>query len=111
MVNRGWILRNEIIWHKPNCMPSSVTAVPMFDLALTYSPLSQGNNLTVFATTNFRGRRTPFGIKRQDRRAHIYIIGKTGAGKSTLLETMVWQDIRQGSGMALLDPTTRPSLL
>ena len=23
MVNRGWILRNEIIWHKRNCMPSS----------------------------------------------------------------------------------------
>jgi len=23
MVNRGWILRNEIIWHKPNCMPDS----------------------------------------------------------------------------------------
>ena len=23
MCNRGWILRNEIIWHKPNCMPSS----------------------------------------------------------------------------------------
>jgi len=24
MQNRGWILRNVIIWHKPNCMPSSV---------------------------------------------------------------------------------------
>jgi len=24
MDKRGWILRNEIIWHKPNCMPSSV---------------------------------------------------------------------------------------
>lgn len=24
MVNRDWILRNTIIWHKPNCMPSSV---------------------------------------------------------------------------------------
>lgn len=23
MVNRGWICRNVIIWHKPNCMPSS----------------------------------------------------------------------------------------
>jgi site-specific DNA-methyltransferase (adenine-specific) len=23
MTNRGWLLRNEIIWHKPNCMPSS----------------------------------------------------------------------------------------
>jgi len=25
MQNRGWIMRNKIIWHKPNCMPSSVT--------------------------------------------------------------------------------------
>jgi DNA modification methylase len=24
MQNRGWILRNVLIWHKPNCMPSSV---------------------------------------------------------------------------------------
>lgn len=24
MINRGWILRNEIIWHKPNCMPQSM---------------------------------------------------------------------------------------
>jgi len=24
MVNRGWILRNNIIWHKRNCMPTSV---------------------------------------------------------------------------------------
>lgn len=24
MIDRGWILRNEIIWHKPNCMPASV---------------------------------------------------------------------------------------
>ena len=23
MTNRGWILRNEIVWHKPNCMPTS----------------------------------------------------------------------------------------
>ena len=25
MVNRGWILRNEIIWYKPNAMPSSAS--------------------------------------------------------------------------------------
>jgi DNA modification methylase len=25
MSDRGWILRNEIIWHKPSCMPSSAT--------------------------------------------------------------------------------------
>ena len=25
MADRGWILRNRIIWHKTNCMPASVT--------------------------------------------------------------------------------------
>lgn len=25
MIDKGWILRNDIIWHKPNCMPSSAT--------------------------------------------------------------------------------------
>ena len=25
MINRGWILRNEIIWHKPNALPQSAT--------------------------------------------------------------------------------------
>jgi site-specific DNA-methyltransferase (adenine-specific) len=24
MCDRGWVLRNEIVWHKPNCMPASV---------------------------------------------------------------------------------------
>lgn len=24
MIGRGWILRNEIIWHKPNCLPQSM---------------------------------------------------------------------------------------
>ena len=24
MAERGWLLRNEITWHKPNCLPSPV---------------------------------------------------------------------------------------
>lgn len=46
----------------------------------------------------------PFGIKRSDRLAHLYIIGKTGTGKSTLLETLITDDLRKGFGCALLDP-------
>jgi DNA helicase HerA-like ATPase len=60
--------------------------------------------ITYFATTDFRNRMTPFGIKRNDRRAHMYILGKTGTGKSTLFETLIWQDISSGHGLALLDP-------
>lgn len=60
--------------------------------------------ITYFASTNFRNEAKVFGIKTSDRRAHMYVIGKTGTGKSTLLETLIRQDIESGEGLALLDP-------
>src|SRR5262249_247006 len=54
--------------------------------------------------TNFRNDEKFFGIKKPDRRAHMYVIGKTGTGKTTLLETLIRQDIENGEGLALLDP-------
>jgi len=62
------------------------------------------NSITFIAQTNFRDKRVRFGIRRADRRAHIYMVGKTGTGKSTLLETLIRQDIQAGEGVALLDP-------
>jgi hypothetical protein len=62
------------------------------------------NPITYFARTNFRNQRRAFGIKRRDRRSHMYVIGKTGVGKSTLIETLVQQDIEHGEGFALVDP-------
>lgn len=61
-------------------------------------------DITIFAKTNFRNRETPFGIRRDDRRRHVYIIGKTGMGKTTLIENMVIQDIQDGHGLAFVDP-------
>ncbi|MHB9026431.1 MAG: type IV secretory system conjugative DNA transfer family protein [Armatimonadota bacterium] len=61
-------------------------------------------SVTPFAITDFRDRRDVFGIKRKDRRNHMYVIGQTGTGKSTLLSNMVISDIRRGEGVALIDP-------
>ena len=61
-------------------------------------------NTTHFAKTNFRGEEHVFGIKKDDRRRHMYVIGKTGMGKTTLLENMVISDIRAGNGVAVVDP-------
>lgn len=67
---------------------------------------SPNNNerVTYFAETDFRNKKTRFGIKPKDRTRHMYIIGKTGVGKSTLIENMVIQDIQNGEGVALIDP-------
>ena len=61
------------------------------------------NDIIFFAETNFRGQRKRFGIKREDRRKHVYIIGKTGMGKSTVLENMTIQDIMAGRGVAVVE--------
>ena len=60
--------------------------------------------VTYFAATDSRGKHIPFGIKAKDRDRHMYVIGKTGMGKSTLLLNMAIQDIRNGEGLAFLDP-------
>jgi CxxC-x17-CxxC domain-containing protein len=60
--------------------------------------------ITFFAKTNYRNRETIFGIKTDDRRRHMYIIGKTGMGKTNLLENMIVQDIQNGHGVAYVDP-------
>ncbi len=65
---------------------------------------SNDSEITAFANTNFRNRSVIFGIKRADRRAHLYLLGKTGTGKSTLLESLMLDDLRKGYGFALLDP-------
>lgn len=62
------------------------------------------NQINFFAKTNYRNKQVPFGIKTDDRRRHMYIIGKTGMGKTTMMENMVIQDIRNGNGVCFIDP-------
>lgn len=60
--------------------------------------------ITYFGQTDSRNKKVTFGIKAKDRTKHVYVIGKTGMGKSTVLENMAVQDIKNGEGMAFLDP-------
>jgi len=61
-------------------------------------------DIAVFAQTTYRNEFKKFGIRTDDRRRHMYLIGKTGMGKSTILENMIVDDIRAGHGVAVVDP-------
>ncbi len=52
----------------------------------------------------FRGVKRTVNIGFDDRRRHVYIIGKTGTGKSVLLQDMAIQDIKAGHGVCVIDP-------
>jgi hypothetical protein len=53
----------------------------------------------------FRGEeKKVYFSSKEDRRRHFYIIGQTGTGKTTLLKEMIKQDIKNGEGVAVIDP-------
>ena len=68
------------------------------------TPADLKPDIAIFAKTNFRNEQVPFGIKRSDKRGHMYLLGKTGTGKSTLMEALMVDDMRKGCGFALIDP-------
>lgn len=61
-------------------------------------------DLTYLGKTTYRDKNTLFGIKRRDRRQHVYVLGKSGTGKSVLLSNMIVQNIQNGDGVAVVDP-------
>jgi len=65
---------------------------------------SKEDQITIFAETNFREQRKKFGIRQDDRRRHMYVVGKTGMGKTTLMEQLVISDIKAGNGFCIVDP-------
>lgn len=62
------------------------------------------NEITLFAQVNYRNQSRRFGIKTDDRRRHMYVLGKTGTGKTTLLENLFLSDVLAGHGCCYIDP-------
>ncbi len=60
--------------------------------------------ITYLGITTYRDKNVLFGIKRKDRRQHVYILGKSGTGKSVLMFNMIIQNIQNGDGVCLVDP-------
>lgn len=61
-------------------------------------------NVAYFGRIDFRNKNQLFGVKRTDRRQHMYVIGKTGTGKSAMLHNLIIQDIANGEGVCVVDP-------
>lgn len=88
----------NIIW------ASSKTAEPPAKLPVITGNDAIDENISAFGMTNFRGINHQFGMLREDRSRHMYIIGQTGAGKSGTLELLALSDIYHNQGYAIIDP-------
>lgn len=58
----------------------------------------------VIGENQHHGVSTLIGLTDAERERHVYIIGGTGNGKTTMLLYSIVQDIKNGKGIAVLDP-------
>lgn len=113
--NPGYILNIEelaSLYHLPHVSvetpnivwTSSKKGEPPSNLAVIEDMSNLNPDIAPIGQTTFRNGLRTFGIKRDDRRRHMYIIGKSGTGKSRLLENLAIRDIVNGAGVAIIDP-------
>ena len=91
------------MWH----LPLASTETPNIRWILYRTappPLNVPPVGVVLGTSHFRGEERMIRIAREDRRRHVYIIGKSGVGKSVLMTQMALQDIANGDGVCVVDP-------
>jgi len=101
------------LWHPPGKLLSSIKNIAWGDKLIGEAPEAlpiatekeeEKKEINFFGKTEYKNASHVFGIKREDRRKHVYIVGKTGTGKSTLIANMVINDARNKEGLAIVDP-------
>ena len=58
----------------------------------------------VLGVNRYGAEERPVHFGASDRLRHCYVIGQTGTGKTGLLKNMIIQDIKNGEGVAFVDP-------
>jgi hypothetical protein len=92
------------IFHLPNIKYNKAPVIHWQEFKIAPAPANLPSEGLFLGYNIYRGDKRKVHIKRDDRRRHFYIIGKSGTGKSTLLNTMLKQDAKNKEGMCLIDP-------
>ncbi len=101
------------LWHPPGATLAMIKNISWGaslpgeapeNLPVVTSSEEEKKKINFFARTEFKNATTTFGLKKDDRRKHLYIMGKTGTGKSTMIANMAINDMKNGEGMAVIDP-------
>lgn len=108
--SRPFLLSHEelaTVWHPPTAGVATqrLAVTPFIEReppAALPARVAPGD--IVLGQSCFRSDERRVILKDDDRRRHVYIVGKTGMGKTTLLLNQVEHDIVDGRGVCLIDP-------
>jgi len=90
-------------WHMP--LPSTETPrINWLGARKAPPPLNMPTEGITLGRCVYRGEETMVKMKREDRRRHLYTIGKSGVGKSVFIQNLAVQDVLNGEGVCVIDP-------
>jgi hypothetical protein len=92
------------VFHFPNIKYNKSPVIKWQEYKIAPAPNNLPTSGLLLGNNIYRGETKPVNIKRDDRRRHFYMIGKSGTGKSTILKGMLKQDLNNGEGVCLIDP-------
>ncbi len=91
------------LWHMP--IPSTETPnINWLGARKAPPPTNMPKEGIILGRAVYRGEETIVRMKRDDRRRHLYAIGKSGSGKSVFIQNLAVQDIINGEGVCVIDP-------
>lgn len=116
-IKKGWLQRlfhpgamilcsEEVasVFHFPNIKYNRSPVIKWQEFKIAVAPSNLPKEGLFLGNNIYRGDTKKVHIKRDDRRRHFYLIGKSGTGKSTILRTMFKQDLENKEGVCLIDP-------
>ena len=68
------------------------------------APVEMQADGIILGVNRYGAQETPVHFGTADRLRHCYVIGQTGTGKTGLIKNMIIQDIKNGEGVAFIDP-------
>lgn len=68
------------------------------------APVEMAHDGITVGVNRYGADETPVRFAPADRLRHCYVIGQTGTGKTGLIKNMIIQDIKNGEGVAFIDP-------
>ena len=70
----------------------------------TPAPVEMPSEGIIMGVNRYGAEEKPVHFGASDRLRHCYVIGQTGTGKTSMLKHMIMQDMKNGDGVAYIDP-------
>lgn len=92
------------LFHLPHSKYNKTPEIKWQNFKIVKAPSNIPKEWLLIWYNHHRWLKKEIRVKTEDRFRHFYIIGQTGTWKSSIIQVMARQDLRNGNGLAVMDP-------